>query len=1000
MTVVFPPGPPNLGRGGHHAAPHRGHQFEADKMSEMDFFEQLESAKRPFLVKKPWMEEKKFVLVTRENLVEAIDACIASGLYAIDVESTGLDNRAYGRRTNCPIVGVCMSPDGVTGYYIPLRHRAGPEGTNLPVSLVEGELRRLFASPARSIFHNAKFDHEFFQFTGSNEPLSEFDDPKKWEDTLILAYIRDVHAKNKGLKHLSKTMLGMEMFELEELYTEEELVENGYDFSVLDPTWEPALWYGGSDAICTYLLYKRLRDEALLPYERGSIRVPSQETIYTIEKLCVAATRWMERCRIPINREKVKELVRVAQREWLPALTEVYTEAGRILGRDITPGFVRLLGDKNGSHYFNPEIVDTPLKDRIDAARISAKGGRMDPVGPDGEFETFPKSMPKLTETKGVETVDFPIVYDILIPDQMGLLFRELGVPGLAVTAMSGKEDAAGRMRPVQIKTSKDELDKVIEAAGEQYTFIPKIKRFREVAKALASNLQPILDDSSPENSPDSTIKINFEAFKTDTGRFSTPQPREKQGFTGTARWNLHSIPAGYDTKRPECMQRLREVIEAPEGWTLVAVDYSGQELRLATNLSGEPLWLTEFFRCSSCDMEFNRDRDATGVVHAPPVFCPRCGSDKIGDLHSLTAVAVYGEGIKADPKDYKAKRQKAKGLNFALCYGGGGQAAMRSVNCSKEEGWRIKNQFDKTYKTLAGWWKRQHEYARATGVILTGYNRRVHLPDITSADGGFRSKAERNAVNAPIQGSGADIMKFAMGLIYKEFKKRGWLETVRMIITIHDELVFMIRNDLLQEALPVIREIMTVRATAKLQFRVPLTCDIEAGRNWTVPWNLTKIEYGKEAMPPELAHYLSIRVKGSEGGEVPPSEPKESHATSNGVSEPAAPIQEAVEHTHPPVIVADAATPVSPPPRVPVKMESPKVAPGDTYVHKISQRDLTLKMVGHIARVIHRSKGRGPHPLRIVIMETGEVVWDDPSVLVNPTEVSVLISMPEAWGS
>ena len=217
-----------------------------------DFFDQLDALDRPMVQKKPWMHKKQMVRVTPEMLPSVIDQCIVSGLYAVDLETSGLDNRVYNNRTRDYIVGCCLSPDGETGYYIPVRHMNHMD-VCVPVSLFESEMRRLFATNSVAIFHNGKFDQEFFQFPGG-EPMSEFDDPKKWEDTLILAYLRDTHAKNKGLKYLSKTMLDMEMIELEDLFTKEQLNEHGHNFGVLDPTWEPSVWYGASDAICTYLL--------------------------------------------------------------------------------------------------------------------------------------------------------------------------------------------------------------------------------------------------------------------------------------------------------------------------------------------------------------------------------------------------------------------------------------------------------------------------------------------------------------------------------------------------------------------------------------------------------------------------------------------------------------------------------------------------------------------------------------------------------------------------
>lgn len=923
------------------------------------------------------MADKIMEIVTPKTISRVMDECESSGLYALDLETNGLDNRVYAGRTRKNIVGACISPDGVRGYYIPVLHPNFMEHC-VPFTLFANELRRLVASPAVAIFHNGKFDQEFLQFNGG-EPIGEWDDHKKWEDTLILTYLRDTRARDKRLKHLAKQELDMEMFELDELFTlEEEERGEKYNFGVLDPTWEPALWYGASDAICTYLLYKHLKGAALDRTEAG---LPSQQFIYNVEKLCVAATRWMERCRIPIDRPKVEELVRVGQREWLPALTEVYTEAGKALGRDISPGYFKLMSEKGGKFQFDPEDVEHGITITVERSRAEAERQHLDETEPDGKgklrVKTIQKNMPHLVEKKKTEAVAFPIVYDVLIPDQLGLLLRELGVQGLKVTEKSG-----------QIQTSRGELDRVIEEAGDEYPYIPKVKRFREVTKAIASNLLPILEATVPgEICPDGRIRINFEGFKTDTARFSTPQKKEVKEWTGTANWNLHSIPNTHDTKRPLCSTRIREAIKVKSGRKLYAVDFSGEELRVVTHLSMEPLWVKEFFRCSKCGTEFEQGGD---IPVAPPPYCPKCGSDKIGDLHTLTAQSIFGQDVMSTPEG-KHKRDMSKGVNFALCYGGGGNAVVRAAHVPIEEGRRIKSRFDATYKGLAGWWKKQYEYARKHKLVLTAFNRRYPLPDIDSADGGFRSKAERNAVNGPIQGSGSDIMKIAMGLIYRMCKERGWLDSVMMIITIHDELVFEIEDHLAAEAIPLIKEIMLRRTVEKIKWRIPLTCDIECGEDWTVPWNITEIQHGKAPVPPEL--------EGMFGPATAPAVASTSDtpivATSDTlpaivpvkreapVVMPSAPALESLSNGH---VVAP--TPLQTPYVAPV---APALPRGAEFIHVVKTHDLTMLMISRIAKVILMCKGSGTHPCRIT-SESGETLWDGGNVLINPAEFAAYL--------
>lgn len=785
---------------------------------------------------KPWMTggEFSFTMVTNDTIISVINLCIESGLYALDLECTGLDNRVFDGETNSKIVGCCLSPDGKRGYYIPLRHQAGTEH-NVSWTTFKREMIRLVNSKARAIFHNGKFDQEFLQFCGG-DPIGEWDNPKSWEDTLILAYLADSRAKQRGLKFLSKTKLGMEMIELEELFPKDQVKTGHLDFSLLDPNWMPVLWYACSDAICTYKLYPILAPMVLSPGDD----LGSQEFIYQIEKLCVASTRWMERTRVLFDHVKAEELIRDGQKDWINSLNEVYKSASELLGRDVRPGYFKIMqGQVSGLEgmKFDPDTLSPGFMDRVEAARAKALAMRLDPTTISGgkkKVETIQKSVPSLVAPGVMDNINFPLVYDILAPVQLGSLLRECKVPGLKATEKSG-----------QVSTAEDELDSVLEKVGDSFPFAGRISYFRKVSRALSVYLLPIIEDAAPDH----TLRFSYNAHSLDTGRFSAPV--SKNGNNGGTRFPIQGAPTGFDPKRPSCLLRVRECVISRPGKFIAAIDLSGVELRIITNISREPKWLREFFHCSSCDKMFSMGVEGE-TPEAPPPYCPDCGSDRIGDLHTLTGVSIYGdEAPKRD--NWKQLRGFAKGTNFSLCYGGGGNAVVAATGCDKSEGWRIKNKFDATYKVLKMHWNDQHSFARHHKMVMTALGRRMPLPDIDSELGGLRAQAERNAVNSPVQGFCADLIKLAMGLIYVEVKRRNWIGKVNMLITMHDELVFEIDKDVLEEAINMIVPIMTRnKAVMKLGWPVPLTSDVEIGFNWTVPWDLKKIKhYGK--CPPEL---------------------------------------------------------------------------------------------------------------------------------------------------
>ena len=334
--------------------------------------------------------------------------------------------------------------------------------------------------------------------------------------------------------------------------------------------------------------------------------------------------------------------------------------------------------------------------------------------------------------------------------------------------------------------------------------------------------------------------------------------------------------------------------------------------------------------------------------------------------------------------------------------------AVSRSTGCHKQEGWRIKRQFDATYTGLHGWWDNQHNFARKHKYVLTAFGRFYPQPDIDNPDGGWRSKAERNSVNGPIQGTAADLCKIAMTLVYKAVKKRDWFDKVLMTITMHDELVFEIDGDILEDAIEVISNIMCRNAIVLAQkWPIPFTCDVEIGRDWTVPYDLNEMKWGevrfdgdteytekdRDAVPSKLppgqvwddmpnfpsalAPLFNNKGPGGvgvndgyndsplpqegppEGGSPPPS--NESGGAPPPAADPTpAPTQAAV--------AADSTPTVSQP-------AVPRLAPGETYEFRLAA-SLSLETINRLARILRKCRGRGSQILRLVSAE-GESLDD-----------------------
>jgi DNA polymerase I-like protein with 3'-5' exonuclease and polymerase domains len=909
---------------------------------------------------KPWMDTKTAVLVNESNIAECMDACINAGRYALDLETTGLDNRVKNGLTVDQIVGVCLSGDGITGYYIPLGHMiyhpdgsVSPHRLNVKWDIFDAEFRRLIDATMDgrtiAVFHNGKFDQEFLQFNRTGTAYGEWDKPSTWDDTLILAYLNNSRERRRGLKHLSETLLGIEQLELDDLKPESGPSKKKdpnwkKDFSRLDPSLPEVLWYGVGDALCTRLLYDAIAPQVLVPNRFGH----DQRLIYQIEKSCVASTRWMERNRIKVDPAKLEELILLGQQEWVDALREAYESANKVLGRDVMPMKYKILL----SHFENS--LTNKLDDQLDLAEMQAK---------------------KITETIGMigdgNGKEWPALYDINASGQLGTMFQEMKVPNLKFTEKTG-----------QVNTAKAEIDRIIDETGDDFIFMPKIKRFRETWRALGNYLYPLYQDRDPE---DDTIRIQFNGHKVDTGRYSTPSKdnvdgtdtKRKEVTPGHPQVNFQAIPGTYDDKKTMAMNRLREcIISKSKDRIIAAVDYSGVELRIVTSLSREPLWIEEFYHCSSCDRKFDKLIDEEGFPVAPPPRCPNCGSDKIGDLHTLTAISVYGKEAQ-NQSDWKNLRKKSKSANFALVYGGGGKAVQRAVGVDINEGWRIKNIFGQTYKGLQHWWDVIKSEAKQQEYIRTALGRKYPLPDINSADKMMQSKAERNATNGPIQGASADITKTAMSLIYKEFKDRGWLDKCQMIITMHDELVFDIEKGIAQEALKVIYPLMTRNSAIKsLHWPIALTCDVEMGYDWSVPWDLNAITYDEVRFVEDKAYdEKKAKKAGYEWETLTQRLPNalQGYFVFDNIETPVSPLS------------------IAPPtPKVSTAMSVDTFEPGDVYTYQLKST-LTPATIQKLSKVIYKTYNQGTQRLRILTNDGVELTgWESPLLGEGQTDIRV----------
>jgi DNA polymerase-1 len=224
----------------------------------------------------------------------------------------------------------------------------------------------------------------------------------------------------------------------------------------------------------------------------------------------------------------------------------------------------------------------------------------------------------------------------------------------------------------------------------------------------------------------------------------------------------------------------------------LLSADYSQIELRIIAALSGEENMILAF-----------KNNE---------------------DIHKSTAAKVFGVPIGEVTKD---QRSNAKTVNFGIIYGVSAFGLSNQTNMSRKESADLIDAYYQTYPKLKSYMQNQVDFARDNGYVQTVLGRRRYLKDINSANGMVRSGAERNAVNAPIQGSAADIIKIAMINIHKKLSNGNWKS--KMLLQVHDELVF----DVYKQELEAIKVLIKYEMENAIQLDVPLEIEMGVGKNW-----------------------------------------------------------------------------------------------------------------------------------------------------------------------
>ena len=314
--------------------------------------------------------------------------------------------------------------------------------------------------------------------------------------------------------------------------------------------------------------------------------------------------------------------------------------------------------------------------------------------------------------------------------------------------------------------------EEALEALAGQHELPRLVLDYRTLAKLRSTYTDKLPDAVNPRTG---RVHTSYHQAVAATGRLSSNDP------------NLQNIPI-----RTEEGRRIRQAFVAPDGMRILAADYSQIELRIMAHLSGDAGLLAAFH-----------------------------GNQ---DVHRATAAEVFGvPQEQVDPN----QRRAAKAINFGLMYGMSAWGLARQLGIERGEANEYVKTYFERYPGVAAFMQATRDQAHRDGYVETLFGRRLYLTEIHSRNQGLRAGAERAAINAPMQGTAADIIKRAMIAV------DAWLQTLdgaaRMVMQVHDELVFEVRETHIDEITAGVRE----RMAAAAQLAVPLIVDIGVGENW-----------------------------------------------------------------------------------------------------------------------------------------------------------------------
>jgi DNA polymerase I-like protein with 3'-5' exonuclease and polymerase domains len=863
-------------------------------------------------IKKPWMAEKVFRLVTTADELEAwADGVLTDAsrhhasfnektrdwtgapcpVIAVDTETTSLDTRiftdikqgesgdwylVYEVRTE--IAGVCLSADGIEGLYVPINHE---KGVNVPRADVARILQRLF-DRCHLIFYNGKFDREVMKITLG----MSFRGYPYFEDVQVLNYINDPKADfgdkasfqggAEGLKKLSERKLeGIKQIEIDEVAKvrchvwNPETGKNTLKQRVVPFTWIPpdiALWYAAADAICTWLLWDGMKELAR-----------SRRLVHRIDHELVDSLAYVERQRFLVDVDRQHRTARWHGRS-LAELKDKLTKLAAVAGwtQEFNPGSTKQL-----SELLFKMMGFKPYR-TTDGGAASTDKETLTELAKDHPDNGFIVALKDFRELAALHPDN--LRYDPK-DNSARIYLKQNVVAGGRLSGGGGEFEKDGGLEwnPQGVKKlEKDDFWRVYGNVLEPDS-VPE----HEIEEHDESELSEscFVEDKGVKTKAPGIIKNHIGLYQ-DYAICLVPGCK-----TCKDRFGILIEDTSLDANQ---VVNLRVLMTAPPGWTFFSIDYSNIEMRAMANLSGEPKYVQEFLTGS-------------------------------GDFHDLTAKNIFPQYSDPTSKDYKSKtlRSIAKIINFAINYGGTAHAVYKNL-IKKDPTMTMKRAEELVDKYWAGvpefkkWCeikqarardefvtetstgrvinfksamehehirfptkqekallKKYYDYKREAKAALERKDEDVATSYKNAADrlwknpdtgvrnaidyNQFMSKAQRVAVNTPVQGLCGDFMRISINRIKKWVEKDPDVQKVfRFHGSVHDEIDVSIKNEYVPFILPRLTRWMKLRKYHEsMSWPVPIECDAEYGRSWDVDWSINKVGYtyidGLETYVPDI---------------------------------------------------------------------------------------------------------------------------------------------------